>query len=168
MKTASADALPPSSNIYKAARLRAATHDPRLETQDGASALVNIRREKLGQIEQENPQKKQVSPSREDVARMIAVYRAPELKRHFCANCCPLGAGLSVPEFENLDRISLRLLVALQRIDQARDELACILEDGVIADAEKKELQEIMHILKSIACQTESLELWAKIKGLIE
>ena len=157
-----------SQNAYKAARLAAAKKDDELDTLESASGKVNIGREKLGQIEQEDPKKKQALPDSDDVARMIQIYGAPELRNHFCANVCPLGKEY-VPnlEYKNLDRVSLQLLVALQRIEQVRDDLGNILVDGNVGASEKEKFQEIVATLKHIANQANALELWAQKNNLI-
>lgn len=156
-----------TTNIYKRARLLAAEHNDSLKTLASAADEVNIRRQKLGEIEQEDSGKNQTVPNFDDIVRMIHVYGAPELRSYFCTHHCPLGEGLPVLEYENLDRISLRLLVALRRIEQVRDELGDILVDGTVAEAERVKFRKIVETLKSIASQANSLELWAQKNGLL-
>lgn len=154
-------------NVYKEARLRAAQSKPELKNQEDAATALSIQREKLGKIEQTDRSKKQTIPNTDDVERMIKVYDAPELRNYFCTHHCPLGAGLPVLEHDNPERISLRLLVALHRIEQFQDELADILVDGTVAEAERAEFQKIVETLKNIASQANSLELWAQKNGLL-
>ena len=156
-----------SANIFRQARLRAAQKNPELATLEKASEILYINREKLGRIEQDDPEKKTAIPHSDDVARMVEIYQAPELRHHFCANYCPLGEDIPAVEYENLDRISLRLLVALNRIEQVRDDLGDILVDGRVGDTEKKKFRQIVETLKNIAAQAGSLELWAEKNGLL-
>ena len=83
-------------------------------------------------------------PNSDDVARMVAEYNAPELRHHYCANFCRLGEDIPELEYENLDRISLRLIIALTRIEQVRDDLADIVVGGRIGDAEKKKFRQVL------------------------
>lgn len=154
-------------NVYQEARLKAAERKPELKNQEDAAVAINTYRERLGWIEQEDPRKKQAIPNSDDVARMIKVYGAPELRNYFCTHHCPLGAELPVLEHDNPERISLRLLVALHRIEQVQDELADILVDGNVGDAEREKFLQIVETLKNIARQADSLELWAQKNGLL-
>ena len=156
-----------STNVFRQARLRAAQTNPELSTLEKASEILCISREKLGRIEQEDRDKKMTIPNSDDVARMVEVYNAPELRYHYCANFCRLGEDIPEVEYENLDRISLRLIVALNRIEQVRDDLGDILVDGKVGDAEKKKFRQIVETLKNIAAQADALELWAGKNGLL-
>lgn len=157
-----------TTNVYKRARLAAAADNPELETAEKACEVVFISREKLLMIEQDDPSKHQADPNPDDVVRMIEAYNAPHLRNHYCVNQCPLGEGMSALDHENLDRISLRLLVALQNIEQTRDALGNILVDGKISDSEKTSFRQMIATLKNIATQASSLELWAQENGLID
>lgn len=167
MKTDRKPQTAQSQNVYKAARLAAAKTNSELDTVEKACYLVSINREKLGQIEQEDRRKLCAVPNSDEVAQMIRVYHAPELRNHYCVNECPLGAGIQPLEHSNLDRISIQLLVSLQRIEQLRDELGNILVDGQVAEPEREKFLTIVQTLKSIATHAGSLELWAQKNGLL-
>jgi hypothetical protein len=156
-----------SDNIYKQARLNAAQTNDELKTAEKASALLYFTRQKLGQIERPENDTSRAVPSPFDVKQMIDVYHAPELRNYFCTHECPLGTNIPPLECNNLDRISLQLLVALQRIEQVRDELGDILVDGLVGESEKKEFVQIVSTLKNIANHAAALELWAQKNGLL-
>lgn len=157
-----------TTNIYKTARLRAAQANPELSTAEKAAQLLLIRREKYLQIEQDDPQRKRAVPNQDEVAMMIHAYNAPELRSHYCANECPLGEGTAVLQPESLDRITVQLLVALRRMELARDDMYSILEDGVIKESEQERFRSVVRALKEISAHAASLELWAQQHGLID
>ena len=75
-----------SDNIYKEARLRASKDNDRLKTLESAHDELHITKEKLGQIEQTDPNRKSTSPNPDDVVTMAKVYNAPELCYYYCSN----------------------------------------------------------------------------------
>ena len=151
-----------TDNPYKSARLRAARENPELGTAERAAELLMIRREKYLQIEQDDPERKTAPPSADEVRRMIQLYWAPELRSHYCAETCPLGEECPTTCADSLDRIAVRLMVALRRMEQARDELDSILVDGLVAEAEAEEFRRIIRTLKDVAAQADALEVWAQ------
>lgn len=168
MKRTRKNPTPKTTNPYKAARLRAAQSAPELATAENAAELLLIRREKYLQIEQDVPGRKTADPTADDVQRMIRLYRAPELRSYYCSGICPLGGGDPIDCSENLDRISVRLLVALRRMEQARDELDSILLDGLVGENEAEDFKRIIQTLKDLAEQADALEIWAQRKGLLD
>lgn len=158
-----------TANPYKSARLHAAGTDESLSTAENAAAKLLIRREKYLQIEQDVPGRKTAEPTADEVMRMIRLYRAPELRSLYCAEYCPLGYGEEpAPAADSLDRIAVRLLVALRRMEQARDELDNILIDGLVEEGETDRFKQIICTLKELSDQTHALEVWAQRNGLLE
>ena len=155
-----------TTNVYKAARLRAAQSTPELSTAEKAAQILLIRREKYLQIEQDDPKRKRAVPTQDEVAMMVRTYNAPELRSHYCANECPLGEGMPVLQSDSLDRIAVQLMVALRRMELARDEMDSILVDGMVGENEATKFKEIVHILKEIAIQANALELWSQKNNL--
>lgn len=156
-----------TKNPYKKARLQAAEQNPELSTAEKASEIVDINRERLGQIEQDERGYAKADPRPDEVARMVRAYNAPELQNIYCTQLCPLGSGKPVLEYRDINGICLHLLLALQRVNQAQADLAEILEDGDITVGEKKEFRKLLKTLKSVSKNTESLELWAKKNGIL-
>ena len=157
-----------TDNIFKATRLKAAKTKPVLSSIDSAASELHMPRAKLGRIEQEDPDKHQEMPSEYDIIEMIKVYDAPELKDHYCENCCPLGEGREPLMYENLGMISAKLFSSLHFLDRASDVMHTILADSVISEDEKEEFEKILEILKSISYSADSLELWARKHGFEE
>lgn len=155
-------------NVYKAARLRAAQTNPDFSTAEKAAQHLLIRREKYLQIEQDDPRRKRTDPNRDEVAAMVRAYNAPELRSHYCANNCPLGEGTAALQSDNLDRITVQLVVALRRMELARDDMYSILEDGIVKTSEKERFRTIIHTLKDISAHAAALELWAQQHSLID
>ena len=100
-----------SDNIYRAARKAAAEGNPKLASCESAQSLVNIERTRLLAIE-----KDQKLPNPEDVLRMAEVYGAPELCNHYCSTQCPIGEGTPTLISDDLDRISVSLMLSLIHI----------------------------------------------------
>ena len=150
-------------NPFKAARLRAADTNAALKTLESASPILLMTREKLGHIEQEDPQKVQEAPERDDVIRMIEVYGAPELRSYYCSKICPLGVN-RVPLLECNDfySISFQLGVTLNQLEDLLGDFGRILKDGKVEDSEKEQFYEILTALKEFATQVGNLDLWAE------
>jgi hypothetical protein len=56
---------------------------------------------------------------------------------------------------------------ALYFLDRAGDDIYTILSDSTIDDSEKEKFCNIMKTLGDISRSTQSLEIWAKRKGLM-
>lgn len=148
-------------NIYRAARKKAAKEKPLLNSLETAQDLLCIDRLRLLKIE--NGQK---TPNPEDIAAMSHIYDAPELRNYYCTKECPLGCDETPLIYNDLEKISVRLMAALHFMDKANDRLFEILEDGEISDNEKEEFAKILSTLEKISYSAGSLELWAKKNGL--
>ncbi len=150
-------------NIYRAARKKAAQSNPLLNSLETAQDELCIDRIRLLKIE--NGQK---CPNPDDIASMSKVYDAPELRNYYCTRECPLGCGDQPLIYDDLEKISVRLMSALHFMDKANDRLYEILEDGEISDSEKEEFGRILKTLEKISYSAGSLELWAQKNGLRE
>ena len=150
-------------NIYRAARKRAAEKNPLLNSLDTAQDVLCIDRLRLLKIE--NGQK---TPEPEDVASMAKVYDAPELKNYYCSKECPLGCDEQPFIYDDLDKISVRLLSSLHFMEKANDRLFEILEDGEVSEDQRKDFIRILDTLKKVSYSVNSLELWAEKNGFEE
>lgn len=63
-------------------------------------------------------------------------------------------------ENEGLDRISLRMLASLRKINEAKETLLDITADGIITEEEKPELKKIIQILDEVNGTTQNLKNW--------
>lgn len=150
-------------NIYRLARKRAAEENHALKSLDTAQDVLCIDRLRLLKIE--NGQK---TPEPEDVASMSRAYGAPELRNYYCSKECPLGCSSEPLIYDDLDKISVRLMSALHFLENAEDKIYSILEDGKITENERDEFGNILDTLEKIAYSASSLQLWAKKNGFEE
>ena len=150
-------------NIYRVSRKRAAEENPLLKSLDTAQDVLCIDRLRLLKIE--NGQK---TPEPEDIASMAKVYDAPELRNYYCSKECPLGCSSEPLIYDDLDKISVRLMSSLHFLENAEDKIYSILEDGKVTDNERCEFQNILDTLEKIAYSANSLQLWAKKNGFEE
>ena len=150
-------------NVYRLARKKAASENSLLNSLDSAQDVLCIDRLRLLKIE--NGQK---TPEPEDVASMAKVYDAPELRNYYCSKECPLGCTSEPLIYDDLDKISVRLMSALHFLENAEDKIYSILEDGKVTENERDEFQNILDTLEKIAYSASSLQLWAKKNGFEE
>ena len=79
------------------------------------------------------------------VALMADAYNQPELRQWYCANECPLGKDrISESDTMPPERALIRLKKGMKEIDKAMQELANIMDDGVISEEEMELLPNIM------------------------
>ena len=149
-----------SENIYRAARKKAAQDNPLLNSLETAQDVLCVDRLRLLKIE--NGQK---TPDPDDVAAMAKAYNAPELRNYYCTKECPLGCNEQPLIYDDLDKISVRLLSALHFLENANDRIYAILEDGKVSENERAEFANILETLNKISYSAGSLELWAKKNG---
>ena len=150
-------------NIYRLARKKAAENNPLLKSLDTAQDVLCIDRLRLLKIE--NGQK---TPEPEDVLCMAKVYDAPELRNYYCTKECPLGCDEQPFIYDDLDKISVRLLSSLHFMEKANDRLFEILEDGEVSEDQRKDFIRILDTLKKVSYSVNSLELWAEKNGFEE
>lgn len=144
-------------NVFCQARYNAAKFNDRLYSREGAAESIGIDRTRLARIELGS-----IVPYPEEVLLMADTYNAPELKNHYCCEMCPLGFQYQKVDMESLDRISIRALSSFRKIEEAKEMLLDITEDGVISETEKDELDAIMHTLDEVARISQSLKLWVE------
>lgn len=149
-----------NENIYRAARKKAAQDNPLLNSLETAQDVLCVDRLRLLKIE--NGQK---TPDPDDIAAMSKAYNAPELRNYYCTKECPLGCNDQPLIYDDLDKISVRLLSALHFLENANDRIYAILEDGQVSENERAEFSNILETLSKISYSAGSLELWAKKNG---
>lgn len=85
---------------------------------------------------------------------MADAYNAPHLLNHYCLNECPIGCRRPLSDEDlDIDRVTVRLLKNLKvsQLNDIKDKLLDIAEDGVISDEEKPDLKEVMEYLNELA-----------------
>ena len=73
---------------------------------------------------------------------------------------CPLVKNMPKIENTGLDRISLRMLSSLKKINEAKESLLDITADGIISEEEKPELKKIIQTLDEVNETTQNLKNW--------
>lgn len=147
-----------NQNVYFQARKRAAIWDERLFVRERAAELLGISAYTLADYELGNVK---VVPI-DKVVLMADLYNAPELITGYCKHECPVHGFMPLAtEEKNIQGIALRLLKGLNEkdLEQMKDNLIDITEDGVIADEEVDAMREILRRLDKIAEVISELKL---------
>lgn len=147
-----------ANNMYCKCRLAAAKYNDKLNSREGAAELLGVSPSTLASYELDLTK---VVPV-ESIILMADVYGAPELKRWYCNNICPLGEDLPKVEMAELDRLTVKMLSVLQKTKNVKEDLLEITADGVITPEEKPKLDKILATLKEITAVAESLTIWAE------
>ena len=141
-----------NQNVYFQARKRAAIWDERLFVRERAAELLGISAYTLADYELGNVK----------VVLMADLYNAPELITGYCKHECPVHGFMPLAtEEKNIQGIALRLLKGLNEkdLEQMKDNLIDVTEDGVIADEEVDAMREILRRLDKIAEVISELKL---------
>lgn len=146
-----------SSNVFYQARCKASTHNEQLRSREGAADYMLIDRGRLYRIESGL-----TNPYPEEVLLMADLYNAPELRNYYCTTACPLGKDFPKVDVQDLDRITIRVLHTFRKVNETKELLLDITEDGVISKDEQEDMQKILAALEEMEQVTQSLKLWVK------
>ncbi len=140
-------------NRYYLARMAAAGKNERLSSREGASEEMDIDRKRMQRIEIGT-----LNPYPEEVLLMADAYHAPELLNYHCSQCCPIGQR-TVPraELNELDRITVKFLNALEQIRDSDKEMLRIAQDGTLTADEVPQMEHLLIGIQRIA--TVALEI---------
>ena len=129
---------------------------------------LDLTREKAGdlipgfspeRIEKIENGRTQIQP--EDVMLLAEYYKAPVLRNYYCSQECPIGKLRQLPtESKELVQIAVETLNAVNKLDQRRDRLLEIVEDGQVRPDEYDDFTEIKETLDRIALSVSHLQLW--------
>ena len=147
-----------ADNIYCQCRKQAAKTNGKLNSREGAAELLGLSVSSLADYELGVTK---VVPV-DKVALMADIYHAPELGNYYCKNVCPLGDAVPKAEVNGLERITLKALVALNKMEGIQEELLSISEDGVVDEAEREDMLRIIDRLEEISNVAQSLKIWAE------
>ncbi len=147
-----------ADNIYCKCRKQAAKKKPKLNSREGAAELLGLSASSLSDYELGITK---VVPV-DKVALMAELYDAPELCNYYCKNVCPIGEAVPSAEVNGLERITLKALVALNKMVGIQEELLSISEDGVVDESEREEMRSIIERLNEISNVAQSLKIWAE------
>lgn len=127
-------------NRYCQARLKAARYNEKLLTRAGAvDSLPGVTEDSLKKYELGINR-----PPNTVVALMADAYAEPELRSWYCANECPLGKDW-VTEIDDMppERTAIRMQRQLAVMQDALEEFAGIVEDGIVTNEELERVPEI-------------------------
>lgn len=139
-----------NTNVYFQARKESATWDSRLFNRDFAAEQLGIASYTLGEYERGVTK---VVPI-DKVVLMADLYNKPELVTNYCRHECPVHGFLPLAtEDKGIQGIALRLLRGLDEddLEEMKDKLIDIAEDGKITEDEVPELKKIINQLNHIA-----------------
>lgn len=145
------------NNVFYQARFEAAKRNDKFGSREGAAEEIGIDRTRLARIELGS-----LAPYPEEVLLMSDSYCAPELRNAYCREMCPLGCDTPKLELEDLDRISVKALSSFRRMSAVKETLLDIVEDGVISEEEKPELDKVISTLDEVASIAQSLRVWVE------
>lgn len=153
-----------ANNIYTRCRLEASKYDDRLATRECASEELNCSVSMLAEYELGIR-----APQPDMILRMADRYKAPELVCHYCANECLLGKNRVVlPEFDDLDRVTIKLVNALKESNDIADIILDIANDGQITADEERKLNMINNALDNIVKAATALQLFVSKNAVID
>jgi transcriptional regulator with XRE-family HTH domain len=145
-----------ANNVFCIARKQAASFNDNLNSREGASEELGIDRTRLARIELGS-----LNPYPEEVLMMSDVYNAPELNNHYWSRLCPLGIKTIAPaELLRLDRLTIKILSALNDADYIPQTLIKVVEDGIITEEEKPEIEKILASLQKISEAATETRIW--------
>ena len=133
------------------------TREERGLTREKAGEMMEyISPERIEKIENE---KVRILP--DDIVAMAKCYKAPHLCNYYCSHDCEIGKRYVHPvEMKELSQIAVETLTGLHRLDQEKDRLLEIVEDGQINEYEREDFLRIKNRLDKLALSISSLQLW--------
>lgn len=144
------DATKAAGNVWYEARMKAAKYNSKLYSREGAAECLGMSPSSVADAELGLTKFMPVDKA----VLMADCYNAPHLLNHYCMNECPIGCRKPISDEDlDIDRVTVRLLKNLRvsQLEEIKDKLLDIAEDGVITDDEKPELQEVMEYLDRLA-----------------
>ncbi|WP_317396880.1 XRE family transcriptional regulator [Anaerotruncus colihominis] len=151
-----------AGNPWYEARKKAAEYDDRLCSREGAAERLGMSVSAVADAELGLTKCMPVDKA----VLMADLYNAPQLLNYYCLHECPIGCRHSISdEVVDIDRVTVKLLKGLRvdRLEEIKDSLLDIAEDGKITDDEKPELKEVLDYLDSLAKTVSELKTIGEI-----
>ncbi len=152
------DATKATGNPWYEARKSAARYDERLLSREGAAEMLGMSVSSVADAELGLTKCMPVDKA----VLMADLYKAPSLLNHYCLNECPIGCRHCISEEVNdIDRITVKLLrnLKVDELEEVKDKLLEIAEDGQISDYEKPDLKEVLAYLERLAKTVSELKI---------
>ena len=152
-------------NIYFRCRKEAAMHNQKLSSHEGAAELLGISVSSLQKYELGVTKMVPVDM----VVLMADLYNAPELRYLYCKGECPIGRAMNIAtEIKSVESVAIRLIkkLSMREVEDIKEKLLDIADDGTIGKEKQEELQDIMERLSSLQQSiSELMLLGEKYKG---
>ena len=155
------DATKATGNPWYEARKAAAKYDERLYSREGAAEMLGMSVSAVADAELGTSK---VMPVDKAVL-MADLYKAPQLINYYCLNECPIGCRHAISDkVENIDRVTVKLLRSMKvdELEEIKDKLLDIAEDGVITDDEKPDIKEVVDYLSNLSEIVSELKIAAE------
>lgn len=152
------DATKAASNPWYQARKKAAEYDDRLLSREGAAERLGMSVSSVADAELGLTKCMPVDKA----VLMADLYNAPQLLNYYCLHECPIGCRQSISdEVMDIDRVTVKLLKRLKvdELEQVKDKLLDISEDGIIDESEKPELASVLSYLDDLAKTISELKI---------
>lgn len=143
-------------SIYRKARKQAAEFNDKFKSREGASEDLCVSKDMLLNYELGlNPVPVNM------ICKMSDVYNAPELLNYYCCNECPIGkrtvSPISKENIENIYKVSISIFQLLGEGTNMGKTLLDVVEDGIISENEKTQVDYIVNNLKKLSGLTTDL-----------
>ena len=151
-----------AGNPWYEARKKAAEYDDRLCSREGAAERLGMSVSAVADAELGLTKCMPVDKA----VLMADLYNAPQLLNYYCLHECPIGCRHSISdEVVDIDRVTVKLLKGLRvdKLEEIKDSLLDIAEDGKITDDEMPELKEVLDYLDSLAKTVSELKTIGEI-----
>ena len=151
-----------AGNPWYEARKKAAEYDDRLCSREGAAERLGMSVSAVADAELGLTKCMPVDKA----VLMADLYNAPQLLNYYCLHEGPIGCRHSISdEVVDIDRVTVKLLKGLRvdKLEEIKDSLLDIAEDGKITDDEKPELKEVLDYLDSLAKTVSELKTIGEI-----
>lgn len=151
-----------AGNPWYEARKKAAEYDDRLCSREGAAERLGMSVSAVADAELGLTKCMPVDKA----VLMADLYNAPQLLNYYCLHECPIGCRHSISdEVVDIDRVTVKMLKGLRvdKLEEIKDSLLDIAEDGKITDDEKPELKEVLDYLDSLAKTVSELKTIGEI-----
>lgn len=156
------DAMKAAGNPWYEARKQAAEYDERLYSREGAAEMLGMSVSSVADAELGTTKCMPVDKA----VLMADLYKAPQLLNWYCLHECPIGCRHSISDqVEDIDRVTVKLLRNLKvgELEDLKDKLLDIAEDGVISEDEKPEMKKILAYLDKLAKIVSELKITGEI-----
>lgn len=144
-------------NLFQLAREKCG-----LTREKASEKLEFISPEKIEKIENEK-----VNAHPEDVVAMAKVYGDPVLCNFYCTQRCTISKEMNyaqIESIEDLSKITIGILNALNTIEKKEKELISIAADDIIDKNELEKFSAIQKDLNEISAKLNALQMWIKQK----